>query len=147
MQKLYSTLYKSCVRAVDDLVKDIRITMPDQDTLEYWTWEARLDEDQLPRVPLLGVNGFAFDENNGLWRVHCGLTISTVDDANLLIEADMIDMIHDRFGEGQKITLLDPDDASTINELLVAHFEVLPMGQTQMRNYRSIGLELLRTGV
>lgn len=143
MAKLYSTIYKSVVRSVNDLIKDIQATTPD---LRYWTWESRLDEDQLPRVPLIGVNGFAFEENRGLWRIQFGITVSSIDDANLLEEADLIDKIHERFGENQKISLRDPDDASIMNELVSVDFQVAPMGQTQMRNYRTIGIEVLRTG-
>lgn len=100
----------------------------------------------MPRQPLLGVNGFSFDENNGMWLIRSGLTLSTVDDANLFIEADMLDMIHERFGERKKIFLRNPDSGDVINELMTAHFEIMPMGQTTARNYRSVGIELLRTG-
>jgi hypothetical protein len=144
MAKLYSTVYKSVVRAVNDLVKDIQTQVEPE--ARYWSWEDRMDEDKMPRVMLVGVNGFSFDENLGLWLIRFGLTISTVDDANLLQEADIIDMIHDRFGEHQKIALRDPDTGDTTNELVSVHWEVLPMGQTQVRNYRSIGVELRRTG-
>lgn len=145
MRKLYSTLYKSVVRATTDLIKDIQATTGDQG-LRYWSWESRMDEDKMPREPLLGVNGFSFDENQGLWLIRFGLTISTVDDANLLEEADILDMIHERFGEGKKILLRNPEDGSVMNELVCVAFEVLPMGQTQVRNYRSVGIEVLRTG-
>jgi hypothetical protein len=142
MRKLYSTLYKSVVRATHDLVKDIEATTP----IRYWDWENRDDEDKLPRETLLGVNGFNLHENLGLWIIRFGITLSTVDDANLLLEADIIDMIHERFGEKQKIFLRDPDDGSVISELVSVDFEVMPMGQTQVRNYRAIGVELRRTG-
>jgi hypothetical protein len=144
MQKLFSTLYKSVVRATGDLVKDVQTAV--DDTAEYWDWENRADEDKLPRVTLIGVNGFHFKENNGLWIISFGITLSTVDDDNLLREADIIDMIHDRFGEKKKIALLDPVDASQTSELWSSDFEVMPMGQTQVRNYRPIGIELRRTG-
>jgi hypothetical protein len=144
MAKLYSTVYKSVVRAVNDLVKDIQSTVDPQAL--YWAWENRDDEDKLPRVMLVGANGFSFDENLGQWLIRFGVTLSTVDDANLFQEADIIDMIHDRFGEKQKISLRDPDDGSITNELVSVHWEVLPMVQTQVRNYRSIGVELRRTG-
>ncbi|WP_037500735.1 hypothetical protein [Sphingomonas jaspsi] len=148
MSKLYSTLYKSVLRAVNELVKDIQSTVPGQADLQYWAWESRMDEDKMPRVPLLGVNGFSFEENSGLWLVRFGLTISTVDDANLLEEADIIDMIHSRFGEKRKIALVEEiaGEVEQTNELVCVHCEVLPMGQTQVRNYRSIGVEVLRTG-
>jgi hypothetical protein len=145
MPRIYSTLYKSVVRATSDLIKEIEATTGDL-SLKYWDWENRSDEDKLPRVPLLGVNGFSFDENGGLWLVRFGLTLSTIDDDHLLKEADMIDAIHAKFGEGNKVAMRDPTSGTVINELVVAAFEVAPMGQTQMRNYRSVAVEILRTG-
>lgn len=146
MQKFYSTVYKSVVRAANDLVKDIKATMPDQDALRYWSWESRMDEDKMPNVPLIGINGFSLEENAGLWVIRFGLTISTVDDANLLVEADMLDIIHQHFGEKKKIFLRDPDEGAAINELVSVDFHIMPMGQTQVRNYRSVGIEFKRTG-
>jgi hypothetical protein len=145
MRKLYSTVYKSVVRATSDLIKDIKSTMDIQD-IRYWAWEDRMDEDKMPRETLMGVNGFSLDENRDLWIVRFGITISTVDDANLLQEADIIDQIHDLFGEKKKIALRDPDNGDTFNELVTVEFQVLPMGQTQVRNYRSIAVEMRRTG-
>jgi hypothetical protein len=144
-RKLYSTIYKSVVRAANDLIKDIQATTGDQQ-IRYWSWENRVDEDKMPRVPLLGVNGFSFDENRGLWLIRFGITISTIDDANLLEEADLIDIVHNHFGEDKKIALRDPESGEITNELISVHFEVLPMGQTQVRNYRALGIELRRTG-
>lgn len=145
MAKLYSTVYKSVLRAVGDLVKDIQSTMPDHPS-RYWAWESRDDEDKMPREMLIGVNGFALDENLGQWLIRFGISISTVDDANLLTEAEIIDMIHDLFGEKKKIGLRDPENGSVESELVSVHWEVMPMVQTQLRNYRSIGIELRRTG-
>lgn len=143
--KLYSTVYKSVVRATNDMVKEISATTGDQ-SARYWSWEARVDEEQLPRATLIGVNGFTLDENFGLWIIRFGITLSTVDDANLLHEADIIDIIHDWYGVRKKIDLRDPETGDPINELVSFDFQVLAMTQTQMRNYRSIGLELRRTG-
>jgi hypothetical protein len=146
MAKLYSTIYKSVLRAVNDLINEIQSTTGKFPDMEYWSWEDRFDEEIIPRVPLIGVNGFSFDENLGQWLIRFGLTISTVDDANLLDEADLIDVIFDVFGEKKKIALLDPVDGTQTNELVSVHCEVLPMAKTALRNYRSIGIELLRTG-
>lgn len=145
MSKIYSTLFKSTQRAVNDLIKEIRATTGDQG-VRYWSWESRADEDKMPREPLIGVNGFAWDENQGLWLLRFGITLSTVDDANLAFEADVIDMVHERFGEDQKFAMRDPTSGTIINELVVTKFEVMPMGQTQLRNYRTIGIEAKRTG-
>lgn len=145
MRKLYSTLYKSVLRATNDMIKDIQSTTGDQ-TITYWSWENRADEDQMPRDPLIGLNGFQFEENGGLWIIRFGVTLSTVDDANLLLEADMIDVVHEWFGEKKTIKLRDPENGDYINDLVSVDFEVSPMGQTQLRNYRTISVEVRRTG-
>lgn len=144
MNRPYSTCYKSVVRAVNDTIKDIQIATGHQ--LKYWDWENRMDEDKMPRETLFGVNGFSWEENGGLWLIRFGITLSMVDDDNLIGEAEIIDIIHERFGEKQKIKLRDPDNGDETNELVSVAFEVLPMGPTQVRNYRSIGVEVLRTG-
>lgn len=141
--KLYSTLYKSVLRAAGDLVKDIQNSV-DPEAL-YWDWENRNDEDKMPRQTLVGVNGFHFHENRGLWLINFGLTLSTIDDDNLMREAEIIDMVHSRFGEHQKISMLDPGDGTVISELVSTDFETMPMPPTQLRNYRTIGVELKRT--
>jgi len=145
MSKLYSTIYKSVVRAVGDMIEEIRITTGDQD-IQYWGFESRADENKWPAETLIGVDGFSFNENQGLWEIRFGLTISTYEDANLLREADVIDIVHSTLGEGQKILLRDPDSGDTLSELCTSAFHVMPMGQTQLRNYRTIGVELYRTG-
>jgi len=145
MSQVYSTAYKSVLRAVGDVVKDIQSTRTDL-AIRYWAWEDRVDEEKLPAETLIGVNGFSFQENLGQWVVRFGITISTFDDANLLIEAELIDSLHDAFGEKMKISVFDPNTAEIINELASVHFEVMPMGQSQYRNYRTIGIEALRTG-
>lgn len=145
MSKIYSTLFKSTQRAINDLIKDIRATTGDQG-VRYWSWESRSDEDKLPREPLIGLNGFTWDENSGLWLVRFGITISTVDDANLGFEADVIDLVHTHFGQKQKFLMRDPTSGTVINELVVTEFEVMPMTQTQLRNYRTIAIEVKRTG-
>ena len=146
MEKLYSTLYKSVLRSVNDLVKDIQSTTPSQADIQVWSWENRVDEDKMPRVPLIGLNGLHLHENGGLLIISFGITLSTVDDANLHDEADVIDVIHKHFGEHKKVLLRDPDTGDVFNELVSVDCEVMPMGQTQMRNYRPIGIEVRRTG-
>lgn len=144
MQNPYSLTYRSTVRAVSDLVKDVKNTLANQSEAKYRDWENRGDEDQLDRVTLIGVNGFTFDENEGQWIIRFGVTLSTVDDENLMDEADIIDIAHKHFGFQKKVALRDETGAQ-ISELLSVNFQVQPMEQTQMRNYRTIGVELLKT--
>lgn len=103
-------------------------------SVRYWSWEDRMDEDKMPREPLVGINGFTFDENSGMWLVRFGITISTVDDANLMVEAEVIDLAHERFGVKTKFFMRHPDTGEILNELVVTSFKVMPMRQIQMRN-------------
>jgi hypothetical protein len=143
MSKLISTIYKSLLRSVSDLIKDVN----DNTALEaeYRSWESRDDEDKLPRKTLIGLSGYNFDENNGLWTVRCGVTISSLDDMNLMDETLILDIVHERFGFQKKLALRDPETGDQISELYVSSFHIMPMSQSELRNYRTVGLELMRT--
>jgi hypothetical protein len=65
---------------------------------------------------------------------------------NLLDEIEMMDHIHEFFGMGKKIKLLDMSTGTEMNEMVVTDFEMLPMAQSELRNYRTIGIEIKRTG-
>lgn len=143
MAKLISTVYKSLLRSVNDLIDEVQATTGLQE-LEYWGWETRADEDQLPAKTLIGLDGYSFNENQGLWNVRCGITLSTYNDANLHHEAEILDVIHTLFGFQQKVPLRNAE-GEIFSELYVAEFQVMPMGLSEIRNYRTVGLELLRT--
>lgn len=144
MAKVLSTIYKSTLRAINELVKDVRDTTGDHD-IRYWAWEARADEDKLPHVTLIGLEGYHFQENAGLWVLRFGVTISTYNDANLLNEAEILDVVHEHFGFQKKMPIRNPDTGEIENELYCSDFEVSPMGQSELRNYRTISVEFLRT--
>lgn len=114
--------------------------------VQWHNWESRSEENELPNDTLIGLDGFSFDENQGLWIIRVALAISAYNDINLLEEIELIDHIHQRFAEGEKISLLDMNDGGEINELIVTNFVMLPMAQSEIRNYRTIGLEIKRTG-
>lgn len=114
--------------------------------VSYHNWEERGPEKQLPAITLIGLDGFSFEENEGLWQIRYALAISSYHDANLLKEIELVGDIHDRFAEGQKVSLLNLTTAEVENELVVSAFKAYPMSQSELRNYRTIGIELLRTG-
>lgn len=138
-----SAIYKSLVRHVLDTVEDVR----DQGIaeLEYWAWDSRGDENEPEAKDLIGIAGWTFTENGGLWVIHAGITISTINDENLFREAEIIDAIHNRFGEECLIPMRDPQTGQEYTQLVVKGFEMLPSGNSSKRNYRPIGLQLRRT--
>lgn len=136
-------IYKSLVRAVNDA-----ITVVSERTAEecrYWAFESRADEDKMPTQTVIGLDGFTFHENKGLWMVRCGISLSTYNDRNNHEEAEILDILHELFGYHEKVDLRDPETGEVFSQLVVTEFEIMPMGQSELRNYRTIGLELLRT--
>lgn len=138
-----SNIYKSLVRHIVDAIEDVRRSELSPN-VEYYPWDSRGDEAEMPNADLIGLAGWSFSENRGLWEIHCGITISTFNDENLFREVALIDMIHDRFGEEMTVPMRD-DDGFEYTQLVVKEFDMLPAGQSEKRNYRPIGLTLRRT--
>jgi hypothetical protein len=144
--KLISPIYKSIIRNVVDLVEEINTLGLVNPPAEYHNWEERVDEQNLPNTTLIGTDGFSFDENNGLWLIRYALAVSSFNDADLLNEINLIDFLQQRMGKNEKVPLRELTAGEQVNELVVTDFRVFPMGQSELRNYRTIGIELNRTG-
>lgn len=144
-QEIIAPLYKSVVRFTTDLIDNMNAVgrFP---AIGYHDWESRGDENKLPSMTLIGVEAFGFEENRGLWIIRFGLGVSSFRDANLLNEIEMISYMQTLFGEGCKVPLLNVETAAEVSELVVTEFQMLPMAQSELRNYRTIGIELKRTG-
>lgn len=144
---LIAPIYKSILRYTSEVITEINSlgTYPE---VGYHDWEARGDENTLPRMTLIGIEGFGFRENQGLWEIRFGLGVSSFRDANLLHEIEILDFLQTRFGERCKVPLYDVTDntAVQVSELVSVDFQTLPMSQSTYRNYREIGIELKRTG-
>lgn len=141
---MISGIYKSILKSTNALVTEIKTTMPNP-TLQYWGWEQRLEEQDLPKVDLIGMDGYSFEENRGLWTIRYAIGVSSYRDPNLLEESEMLDIIHERTGEGKKIALLDATTGAQISEMVTAHWQLMPMSSSELRNYRMVAIELLRT--
>lgn len=138
-----SNIYKSLVRHMVDTVQSIE-QKGISTGIRYHDWDSRGDESELPPVDLIGLAGWTFREDRGLWVINAGITISTINDDNLFREIALIDEIHDIWGEQCVIPLRD-DAGYEASQLMVDEFELLPSGQSEKRNYRPIGLTLMRT--
>ena len=142
---IVSPIYKSIVRYVTEAIEEINSLGVFKEVM-FHDFESRNDENALPRTTLLGIDGFSFSENLGLWIVRFALALSSYNDMNLHEEIELLDEIQKRFGQGQKINLLNMQDGSVNNEMVITDFEIMPMVQSELRNYRVIGLEIKRTG-
>lgn len=137
-----SNIYKSILRHLNDTIDAIRQEV--SPGVAYYAWDSRNDEAQLLETDLIGLAGWTFQENRGLWLIHAGITISTVNDENLFREQAIVDAIHDAFGEESLIPMRD-DTGAEYTQLVVKEFSMLSAGMSEKRNYRPIGLELKRT--
>jgi hypothetical protein len=137
-------LYKSLVVQVQQTITAARDAGLSS-TLQYYAWDSRGEVEELPHADLMGLAGWSFRENGGLWEIRTGLTLSTVDDENLFREIKIIDVIHNFWGERSKVRLIDRDSGIQFSELVVSDFDMMPAGSSEKRNYRPIGIELLRT--
>lgn len=139
-----SSIYKSLVRHVMDAVDGIRDAGISPD-LSYYAFDSRGEQAELETVDLIGLAGWSFNENRGLWLIRAGINISTLNDENLFREIAIIDAIHDAFGEDCTVPMRHPETGEEYTQLVVKEFELMPASYSEKRNYRPIGLELLRT--
>lgn len=138
------SLYKSLIHAVMDVVDDCRQSGVSPD-IQYHAWDSRSEVAEPPQVDLIGLDGWTFRENHGLWIVYAGITISTFNDGNLFREIQIVDKVHNHFGTGATIPMLDKSTGAQYTQLAVTEFEIMPLANAEKRNYRPIGLELKRT--
>jgi hypothetical protein len=117
-----SNIYKSIVRHLVDTIDVVKLSGVSSQ-LEYYAWDSRGDEAELEAKDLIGLAGWTFKENGGLWQVYAGI---------------------DAFCEECKIPMRN-DAGAEYTQLVVKEFAMLASGQSEKRNFRPIGLELLRT--
>lgn len=113
--------------------------------LDYFAFDSRGEQAELEPHDLLGLAGWSFNENRGLWVIRAGINISTINDINLFREIEIIDALHDLFGEGCTVPMRDPVTGDEYTQLVVSEFDLMPASYSEKRNYRPIGLELRRT--
>lgn len=139
-----SSIYKSLIIQVNKVITDA-ISNGQSSNLKYYAWDSRGETVELPSVDLLGLSNWTFRENHGLWEIRAGLTLSTYNDKNLFRQIDIVDTIHNYFGEETQVPLIDATTGEVFSNLVVSDFDMMPTGQSERRNYLPVGIELLRT--
>ena len=132
-------IYKSLLRFVGDLADAA------PHPLIYHAWDSRNDEAELPRADIIGISGWTYNDDQALLSVDMGVTLSTIDDINLMREVDLIDYCWANAGSGMEIPVRDVLTGQDINKLAVTEFRIVPSGQSVIRNYRTMALSMLLT--
>ena len=139
------SLYKSLIRHVQTTIKAVKAAGIST-TLEYYAWDSRGEVQEAATADLIGLAGWSFKENGGLWEIRTGLTLSTYNDVNLFREVKILNIIHDLWGEQNPVPMVDKDTGVEFTQLVVVDFDMLPGGgSAEQRNYRPIGVDMLRT--
>lgn len=138
-----SRIRKSLTRHLMDMA--VEYSTLNGQPLTYYDWEQRAEENTYPQNAMIGLNGFNFEENGGLWIVRFGISVSTYLDTGLFEEGDILDCVFDWFHEKSMIPLRDMLTGDENEMLYVTAFEIAPMLPTQLRNYRTVSVEAKRT--
>ena len=137
------TIYKSILRFASDTITDLRSTTS-ATGLEYFAFDSRLEESELPRNDLIGISGWTFsDDGGGFISIAFGLTVSTISDTNLMRESEIVSRLYEIAGVGDTIPVLNPTTGEQFNELVITDFDIAPPGMSEIRNYRMVKFEAL----
>ncbi len=117
--------------------------------MEYYSWDSRGQETELPNKDLIGIIGWTYAENEGLPVIQFGLLTSLVLDVNQFREVKVMDVIREHFvglnGDYKDIPLVDGTTGIEFSRLQVSDFEIMPAGRSEIRSTRNVGIEFLRT--
>lgn len=141
-------VYKSVILQVNSIIADC-LALGISDNMEYYSWDSRGQETELPNKDLIGIIGWTYAENEGLPVIQFGLLTSLVLDINQFREVKVLDIIRNHFvgynGDYKNIALVNADTGIEFSRLQVSDFEIMPAGRSEIRSTRNVGIEFLRT--
>lgn len=142
------SVYKSVILQVED-IRNQALAMGVCEDIEYYAWDSRGQETELPNKDLIGIIGWTYAENEGLPVIQFGILSSLVLDYNQFREVRLMDIIRNKFvgfnGDYKDIALVDGTTGIEYSRLQVSDFEIMPAGRSEIRSTRNVGLEFLRT--
>jgi len=142
------SVYKSVIRQVNEIILEA-VSKDVSESMEYYSWDSRGQETELPNSDLIGIIGWTYAENEGLPVIQFGILSSLVLDYNQFREVRLMDIIRNKFvghnGEYKNIPLVDGTTGIEFSRLQVSDFEIMPAGRSEIRSTRNVGLEFLRT--
>lgn len=144
------TVYANLVGVVTKIIEQAHNDGISPD-LEYISWDARQDVNELPNHDLIGVADWTYDEGDDhLPEIEMAIILSVVRDQHLFREVELLELIRKkciidsgRLPEYRVWTVYD-DDNQPFAQLQVTSFSVLPAGESEARTVRSVGISLKR---
>lgn len=144
------SMYKSVVLEIEAIRAEC-LALGISADMEYYAWDSRGQETELPNIDLIGIIGWTYAENEGLPVAQFGILTSLVLDVNQFREVRAIDVIRNHFvgynGDYKDIPLVDGTTGIEFSRLQVSDFEVMPAGRSEVRSTRNIGIEFIRTSL
>ncbi len=144
------TVYANLVGAVTDVVAQAKSQEISPD-IEYISWDARQEVNELPNVDLIGLADWTYAENDDHRPdIEMAIVLSVVRDQHLFREAEILELVRKKciIDSGRtpefRVWNVYDDDNNPFAQLQVTSFEVLPSGESEARTVRSIGISLKR---
>ena len=115
---MYETTRKSLIRFVTDQIAAIQ-TAGISPSLSYVDFDAHGDLTTLPPNDVVGLHAFTIHDEDQLQHTIFGITVSTYNDPNLLIQNKVINWFYNKLRVRNHIPLLDPSSGSAIGEIIM----------------------------
>jgi hypothetical protein len=142
-----NSIYISLIARIQEIISEA-LSDGISTNLQYHSWDSLGDITELPETDLMGLVDWTYAENVGLSTVNFGILISTINDENLFKMVQMLDLIHnacvEKPGKYKTWRILD-QNGEEITQFVVTDFEVMPAGKSELRNTRTVGIELMKT--
>ena len=142
------TVYATLVAKVQEIITTVKADGVSPN-IEYMSWDARQEVNELPNVDLIGVADWTYDETDlHMPEIDMAILLSVVHDTNLFREVEILERIrnaciHESRPEYKVWTVRD-DDNNPFAQLQVTSFSVMPSGESEARTTRVVGVSLKR---
>lgn len=134
----YENLYSSIIKVTQDIITSIR-NEGISDTLQFFNWDASVEEKTIPKTDLLGIRHFNIWSESGILHMGAGFGVSTYEDANLFRHVQILARVFDAFQSSKSYPLVEAIAGTKIGFMKVmAGTRVPPIFQTDVRQIQFV---------
>lgn len=144
------TIYANLVGRVTEVVNQAKAAGISPE-LEYISWDARQEVNELPNHDLIGVADWTYEEGDDHRpEIEFAVVLSVIRDKHLFREAEILDLLRQQciLDSGNtpryKVWTVYDDDNNPFAQLQVTGFSVMPSGESEARTVRTVGISLKR---
>jgi hypothetical protein len=133
----------SIQRFTNDFIEEMR-TDDIAPTLEFYNFDSRNDQAELPKNDLFGPNGFAFDEESaGFMTIATAFVSATDDDRNGLRHNTILHHLHKKLRPGRRMAILDHETGEWVVDMVITQAALGPVGRTELRPMQALAITMI----